>query len=468
MSLEKNDCYRFFELSEIPEGTDIDYRSSYSRDYARVLHSPAFRRLQNKTQLFPGQESDFFRNRLTHSLEVAQISKSIAKKLKKEYANLNVEPKVCEIAGLVHDIGHPPFGHVGEAALDKCMIGYGGFEGNAQTLRILTRLEKKELPKSIIDDIGNDCRVGLNLTARVIASTLKYDRKIPECRRADSQLIKGYYESEDGIVSKIKECLLGEHLIKTTFKTIECSIMDIADDIAYSVYDIEDAFKAGFLTPCEIMSENDSIFNQISDKLKADGSDISGDECRLELIRLFANMWTDFVEQQKNIPNNDENFDMKTINNYLNFYKFSKQLASNGYYRTAFTSKLVNFFINGVKVDVFEDCPILSKAYLEPKISNEVNILKYFSYIKLINSPLLKIVESRGKEIITKMFNKLFKRNGYLLLPDDVRQEFKLLNTDLWHARVICDFIAGMTDRYALEFYCRIFSENPQTIFKPL
>ena len=467
MCFQPNYCYRFIPLEKKPVGSCSDYRSEYDRDYARVLHSPAFRRLQNKTQLFPGQESDFFRNRLTHSLEVSQIAKSIAKKLKKENPCLDVEPDVCAVAGLVHDIGHPPFGHIGEFALDKCMKEYGGFEGNAQTLRILTRLEKKELPPSIIDEFGRDCRVGLNLTAGTIASALKYDNEIPECRRKNVPLMKGYYSSETAIVQKIKECLCAATPTEP-FKTVECSIMDLADDIAYSVYDIEDAFKAGFLTPCEILSADDFIFEQISEKLKREHIDNSPDDCRFELIKLFSNTWTDFVEQQREIPATDNDFEKKTVNNFLNFYRMSKQIAGNGYYRTKFTSALVNFFINGVEVDTCEKQSILSKIRFRAETAFQVNVLKQFSYVKLINSPLLKIVERRGKEIVTKMFKALFKNKGYFLLPDDVRIEFNLLKDDAWRARVVCDFIAGMTDRYALEFYCRIFSENPQTIFKPL
>lgn len=132
-----------------PSGTcsNEPYRSDFRRDYARLVHSPAFRRLDGKTQLFPGVESDFFRNRLTHSLEVAQIAKSIALKLNYEsqfIADLGgIDTDLVEVAGLAHDLGHPPFGHNGELTLDQCMLAYGGFEGNAQTLRILSRLEKK-------------------------------------------------------------------------------------------------------------------------------------------------------------------------------------------------------------------------------------------------------------------------------------------------------------------------------------
>ena len=150
----------------------------------------------------------FFRNRLTHSLEVAQIAKSIAKKLNYEF-NLDIDEDLVSLAGLAHDIGHPPFGHQGEEALDKCMIEYGGFEGNAQTLRILTRIEKKIIDTenpSGVNEKGRDLRAGLNLTSRSIASILKYDNIIPrnheqrlkfhESRGEPIHPIKGYYESE--------------------------------------------------------------------------------------------------------------------------------------------------------------------------------------------------------------------------------------------------------------------------------
>jgi dGTPase len=124
------------------------YRTPWRRDYARLIHSPSFRRLQGKTQVFPGHESDFYRNRLTHSLEVAQIAKSIAIRLNAvaepfRPRGTKIEPDIVEFAGLAHDLGHPPFGHNGEEALDECMRDHGGFEGNAQSLRIVSRLEKK-------------------------------------------------------------------------------------------------------------------------------------------------------------------------------------------------------------------------------------------------------------------------------------------------------------------------------------
>lgn len=461
--------FRFISVPPTRTDANTAYRSEYSRDYARVLHSPSFRRLQNKTQLFPGQESDFFRNRLTHSLEVSQIAKSIATKLKAENQELDVIPEVCEIAGLIHDIGHPPFGHNGEAALDGCMIKCGGFEGNAQTLRVITRLEKKESPPQIINDQKKDCRVGLNLTARVIASALKYDEKIPIYRKEGSHLVKGYYESESEIVDKIKSCLIESPTeSKYAFKTIECGIMDIADDIAYSTYDVEDAFKAEFLTPYDMLAADQTIFEQISQKLKKDDINASGDQCRTALLGVFADAWDEPIKNQKALKPKSKDFEISTLQNFLDSYQRSKRLANDGYYRTMLTSHMVNSFINGVHVDVYPDCPILSRVYLDDETLLRVNVLKHFSYVALINSSRLKVAENRGNEIVTKMFEKLFKGNGETLLPEDTKKLFNMSTDELWRARVICDFIAGMTDRYALEFYGRLFSENPQTIFKPL
>jgi dGTPase len=150
-------------------------RTDFRRDYSRLLHSPSFRRLAGKAQLFPGNEDDFFRNRLTHSLEVAHIGKSIASILNEQVFSQPrsaIDLDLVEFACLAHDIGHPPFGHVGEAALDRCMRELGGFEGNAQTLRIVNCLEKKELRQSGAarrwEPIfgGQDRRVGLNVTYR--------------------------------------------------------------------------------------------------------------------------------------------------------------------------------------------------------------------------------------------------------------------------------------------------------------
>lgn len=211
-------------LVEIPNsGSPEEYRSAFRRDYARIVHAPAFRRLQRKTQLFPGDESDFFRNRLTHSLEVAQIAKSIAIRLnhliRTSYGDQagEIDTDLVELVSLAHDLGHPPFGHTGEYALQEKMHSFGGFEGNAQTLRILSRLEKRQtIQNGSGADFtefseGKDLRAGLNLCFRSLAAVLKYDNLIPLIGDGPN-LIKGYYSSEDELVRKIKRAVLGDKL----------------------------------------------------------------------------------------------------------------------------------------------------------------------------------------------------------------------------------------------------------------
>jgi dGTPase len=229
-------------------------RSEFRRDNGRLIHSAVFRRLQGKTQLFPNYESDFFRNRLTHSIEVAQIAKGIAEQINSYhpyFLNHPIDTDLVETVALAHDLGHPPFGHNGEKALDDMMKDYGGFEGNAQTFRILSKLEKKATIDGNFIPVADsvDLRCGLNLTYRTLAGVLKYDEKIPHNRNPYDKLVKGYYYTEKEIVKKIKDFILGSEKQKGKFKTVECKIMDIADDIAYSTYDIEDAFKAEFLCP---------------------------------------------------------------------------------------------------------------------------------------------------------------------------------------------------------------------------
>lgn len=225
---KSTDSKRF--ISEV--ANDEPWRSEWRRDYARVIHSPSFRRLQGKTQIFPGYESDFFRNRLTHSLEVAQIAESIAYKLNsnnKYLSKYSIEPRICFTAALLHDIGHPPFGHNGEEALDECMRKFGGFEGNAQTLRIVTQLEKKRYRTDV--HCPRERRAGLNLSYRTLAAILKYDAVIPAVREVDDKVRKGYYAEDISIVQDIKTNVSPNRKFGKVrkFKSVECQIMDIAD-----------------------------------------------------------------------------------------------------------------------------------------------------------------------------------------------------------------------------------------------
>jgi dGTPase len=454
-----------------------DFRADFRRDYARLVHSPSFRRLQGKTQLFPGIESDFFRNRLTHSIEVAQIAKTIAIKLNAETPQLkSAEPAqqidydLVELAALAHDIGHPPFGHNGEKALDDCMKSSGGFEGNAQTLRILSKLEKKqEVDEMVVPvDAGKDQRRGLNLTYRSLAAVLKYDSPIKLKRKHSDGLCKGYYQSERDLVADIKKHVasgfFGRGREDEKFKTVECWIMDTADDIAYSTYDLEDALKGGFVSPLRLLSiltEDQPLLKRIKDKvndsLRKTGEHVAEIDEGEVLHRVHQIFYVLKGAVQK---------DEAEAARILRAYNSSDSLIKNGYIRGDFTGGLVNGFINSIRIDFNESCPALSKVYLSEDTRITVEILKHMTYEIIIMSPRLKIVEHRGYELVKTIFDTLNSEDGHLLLPDDYRALYEQFAGTDDKMRVISDFVAGMTDRYALEFYSRI-RETGQSIFKP-
>jgi dGTPase len=367
----ERDLQRVAGVGETSDLSKEAYRSAFRRDYARLIHCPAFRRLQGKAQLFPCHENDFFRNRLTHSLEVAQIAKSIAIRLNDinpYFRKHNINTDLVEFAGLAHDIGHPPFGHNGEAELDSAMLEFGGFEGNAQTLRVISKLEKKQTISyphevDVPEPIGgsSDNRVGLNLAYRTMASVLKYDHQIPrnaEARKrdgTDKKPDKGYYHAEVELVRVIKEHVV-DSAYTGEFKTIECSIMDIADDIAYSTYDLEDAFKGGFLTPLKILAMPTAFKSGIVEKIGAridktykslslEDRAFTIEDYDATLRRIFAGVLKiDLPEGVMDL----EKYNAIVIDVTTGT---SENICGNGYYRTEFTSELVGRFVRAVDVD---------------------------------------------------------------------------------------------------------------------
>lgn len=443
-----------------------DARSAYRRDYARLIHSPAFRRLQGKTQLFPGVESDFFRNRLTHSMEVAQIAEGIALQLNADDPNFRknkIDLDLVQLAALAHDLGHPPFGHNGEYALDECMRQFGGFEGNAQTLRILSRLEKRDGSKG--------APVGLNLTYRSLAAVLKYDNKIPSTdnkKKPRKKPVKGYYASEAGLVEGIKAAVLQGNKTKE-FKVLECQIMDLADDIAYSTYDLEDAFKAGFLTPLEVLhlANSPDFLKTVTPKVEEGvGDEVSPAEVRNVYIETFGGV------VQDRLRNIDLSEPLDMISRISEIFSASKALACDGRLRTSFTSQLVAEFMAGVSAKYNAQIPALSEIKLKRETRVKIEALKHLAFETQIMSPRLKLVEYRGRDIVKGIFQAVDseERGGHLLLPDEWRDQYLSLKDDkVARKRLICDFVAGMTDRYAVEFYSRLSSvDSGLSFFKPM
>ncbi len=364
------------------------------------------------------------------------------------------------------------------------MADSGGFEGNAQTLRILARLEKRQTLTSNasgkeIVKAGRDNRAGLNLTYRTLASVLKYDRRIPELRKdrnSQSGISKGYYFTEAALVRDIKENVGFSKTISTfkDFKTIECSIMDIADDIAYSTYDLDDSFKAGFLDPVAMLANYEDILphlvSEITKRLdryypdvpKAQRQYTTSDFYSI-LVELIPGIY-DLHELKGLTVERPEDAAAVTAQSA----RTSKLVASNGYFRHDLTSVLVGKFIEGVEVLPDARQPWLSRARLEIDMFKRVETLKNFTYQAMIMSPRLKVTAYRGKEIIQDIFKALNEGSGELLMPDDFREMYREIESGAEKKRIVCDFIAGMTDRYAIEFYRRLYGTNPETIYSPL
>jgi dGTPase len=392
----------------------------------------------------------------------------------KEDVKNHVNPDICEFAGIAHDLGHPPFGHQGEEALDECMGDFGGFEGNAQTLRILTRVEKKEK----LDDppFNTEYRFGLNLTYRSLASILKYDNPIPnvmENREEEDRkkAVKGYYGFDTDLVERIKQNVAGR--IDGKFKTVECKIMDIADDIAYSTYDLEDGFKAGFYHPTIFFSYPNAVFENVAKKVEKalkkdeniDKNDFSADEVREELFTIFSSVY-DYTAFDLNIVEDEKGNEYIAVKKDVSkeamlseivngITKASKSIAEDGYLRNNLTSELVNSAVQGIIFKLNKECPAMSDVYLEERTRIRVEVLKNFTYESQILSPRLKVAEFRGKEIIKFIFDVLKEDEGWRLMPSDYQNIYHHFSELKDKYRCICDFISGMTDRYAIEFYGR-------------
>jgi len=416
----QNRFYQFFDTErESAYQSEGDFRSPFQVDRDRVLHTPAFRRLQSKTQVFWSGEYDFYRTRLTHSLEVAQIGKSICCWLKHSSdcieEDFYVDEDLVEATCLSHDLGHPPFGHAGERSLNHFMEKYGGFEGNAQTLRLLT------------ERIFSQSRKGMDPSRAFLDGVLKYKSLWSELKTTQGKLPKNHflYDAQEKHLSWAMggndfpaELVPGK--LRDQFKSIECQIMDWADDTAYSLNDLADSVKAGFLTVDRI-----ERWAEKKGHVTAEGSSLG------DLLKA--------VRGQRIEP-----FLGKRIGQFI-------QAAS--------LVSTTNFLSGTSHRYAFE-------LLVDEEVRAESELFKDLAYEVVFLSPQLKQLEHKGSYMLRRLWEVLEKRyvlgesidgQDFKLLPEADAAEIEEAESPEERARLVCDFLAGMTDGYAARTFRRLF-----------
>lgn len=415
--------------TSVPDGyTDADaerfyaeqhrsQRDDFARDRARVLHSAALRRLAAKTQvLSPASPADFARNRLTHSLEVAQVGRELA-------TALRLAPDVVDTACLSHDLGHPPFGHNGERALNDWAEDIGGFEGNAQTLRILTRLEPKVLDR-------NGRSHGLNLTRASLDATCKYPwtsaHPLPD---PGGRLKYGVYADDEAVFAWMRDGAPGR------VRCIEAEVMDLSDDIAYSVHDFEDAIVNGYLDPARLADgdEHDALVQAIQTWV---GYDFARDELEDALYRLMRMpQWVGAFTGSRADLARLKNLTSDLIGRFARAATTATREAAAGRNLTRFRAHVV----------------------VPRVIEAEMAVLK-----GIIGAVVVSI---DGRKALYKEQRRLLKRLAGALWddPDELdpvyREDFLHAADENGRRRAVVDQVASLTDQHAISWHGRLVGE---------
>lgn len=351
------------------EDHEPDYRTSFQRDRDRILHTTAFRRLEYKTQVFINYEGDYFRTRLTHTLEVAQIGRTLARALG---ANEDLVEAIC----LAHDLGHPPFGHSGEVILNKLMKDYGGFDHNKQSLRIVNKLEKR------YEDFG-----GLNLTWEVLEGIVKHETEYDISDASD-------YDPE-----------LRGHL--------EAQLANVSDELAYTAHDLDDGLRSGMITPA--MLSGIEIWEILRENIQWKDNELS-DLNRHRLIRHLIGMLVSDV-----VAATSDEIAKSKVKSVLDLQKLDHNVAKHS-----------------------------------PDMHRRNRELKDFLYNKLYRHYRVVRMAVKAERTITELFN------AYREEPSMLGDSFQALIDKRGLERTITDYIAGMTDRYAVEEYQKLF--DPLTL----
>ncbi len=387
-------------------------RTPFERDRARVVHSASLRRLAAKTQVLGPQADDFVRNRLTHSLEVAQVARDIAHPL-------GCHPDLAETAALAHDLGHPPFGHNGEQALDQLAQDCGGFEGNAQTLRILTRLEAKS-----VDAEGRS--IGLNLTRATLDACTKYPWARDSGPAPTTKF--GVYADDLPVFTWLRSGIEGPR------RCLEAQVMDFADDVAYSVHDLEDGIVGGHidLAVLESSEELTGVWGTVRDWYLPE---IEDDALAAALARVRAvGTWP-----------------TATYDGSRRSLALLKNL----------TSDLIGVFCGSVHTATraaYGEGPLVRHAadlVVPVSTEQEIAVLKGIAAHYVMRSDERRVLMDRQRTLIGELFAALVATEGTALDPS-LRDDFTLASDDAGRTRVVIDQIASLTDASAVSWHQRL------------
>jgi dGTPase len=365
-------------------------RNAFARDRDRIIHSTAFRRLKGKTQVFVAHEGDHYRTRLTHSLEVAQIARSLAHAL-------GLDQDLAETVALAHDLGHPPFGHAGEDELQVQMADYGGFDHNVQTFRVVTRLEER------YPDFD-----GLNLTWETVEGVVKHNGPVGHKLGEPAWKAIADYTRTSGNP--------GWDLRLTSFASLEAQCAAIADDIAYNNHDVDDGVQAGLFTLADLADV--PLIGPVLKGVRADWPELDGRMVRLEAVRRMIGVMVDDVlaETQRRLVDDAIDSPEAVRNAGRTLVQFSDQMMAD---------------LGSLRAFLFE------RMYRHYKVNR---------------------TRSHARRVLADMF-RLFMAEPEVLPPE---WQANAVTEDLHkRARAVCDYIAGMTDRYALEEHRRLFHHDP-------
>jgi len=391
-------------------------RSDFARDRARLLHSSALRRLAAKTQvLSPTTGLDFARNRLTHSLEVAQVGRELAD-------SLGLDPDVVDTACLAHDIGHPPFGHNGETAVNAWAADIGGFEGNAQTLRLLTRLEPKVY--------GDDGRAyGLNLTRASLDASCKYPWPASQgVGEASSGRTKfGFYDEDHKAFAWLRAGAPRRQ------RCIEAQVMDLSDDIAYSVHDFEDAVVAGFIDVAALgdrVGENDIVTAMHAWV----GDDLSRDELLEAFDRLRGmSLWMTEYDGSRQAQARLKNLTSQLIGRFA-------RTATTATREAYASGSLVRF---------------AASVVTPPEIIGEIAVLKGIVAAFVMTQGDRQPVYEDQRRVLTELLDVLADRGADALEPG-FAADWRTAADDQGRLRAVVDQVASLTDQGALAWHKRL------------